>query len=36
VPVKFLGVGEGIDDLEKFVVKDYVDAILNFEDEGAA
>lgn len=36
VPVKFLGVGEGIDDLEKFVAKDYVDAILNFEDQGAA
>ena len=36
VPVKFLGVGEGIDDLEKFVAKDYVDAILKFEDEGAA
>lgn len=36
VPVKFLGVGEGIDDLEKFVAKDYVDAILRFDDEGAA
>lgn len=33
VPVKFLGVGEGIDDLEKFVAKDYVDAILSFENE---
>jgi len=31
VPVKFLGVGEGIDDLEKFVAQDYVDAILNFD-----
>ncbi|HEB53297.1 MAG TPA: signal recognition particle-docking protein FtsY [bacterium] len=35
VPVKFLGVGEGIDDLEKFVAADYVDAILKF-DEAAA
>lgn len=32
VPVKFLGVGEGIDDLERFVAKDYVDAILRFDD----
>ncbi|MEZ6038499.1 MAG: signal recognition particle-docking protein FtsY [Planctomycetota bacterium] len=32
VPVKFLGVGEGIDDLEPFVATDYVDAILRFED----
>lgn len=31
IPVKFLGVGEGIDDLEKFVIKDYVDAILQFD-----
>jgi len=30
VPVKFLGVGEGIDDLEPFKVTDYVDAILDF------
>lgn len=36
VPVKFLGVGEGIDDLEKFVAKDYVDAILNFEEDATA
>jgi fused signal recognition particle receptor len=36
VPVKFLGVGEGIDDLEKFVVKDYVDAILQFDTEASA
>jgi len=28
VPIKFLGVGEGMDDLEPFTVKDYVDAIL--------
>ena len=32
VPVQFLGVGEGIDDLEKFVAQDYVDAILQFEE----
>jgi fused signal recognition particle receptor len=36
VPVKFLGVGEGIDDLEKFVVQDYVDAILRFDVETTA
>lgn len=30
VPVKFLGVGEGIDDLEPFRVEGYVDAILDF------
>ncbi len=30
VPVKFLGVGEGMDDLEPFRVEAYVDAILNF------
>ena len=33
VPVKFLGVGEGIDDLENFVVQDYVGAILRFDTE---
>ncbi len=36
VPVKFLGVGEGLDDLEKFVVQDYVDAILRFDVETTA
>ena len=30
VPVKFLGVGEGIDDLEPFAAAAYVDAILDF------
>ncbi len=30
VPVKFLGVGEGIDDLEPFRIEPYVDAILDF------
>ena len=29
VPVKFLGVGEGMDDLEPFTVSGYVDAILS-------
>ena len=36
VPVKFLGVGEGIDDLEAFVVKDFVDAILQFDKTASA
>lgn len=31
VPVKFLGVGEGVDDLEVFAVEPYVDAILQFD-----
>ena len=31
VPVKFLGVGEGIDDLEPFTVQGFVDAILKFD-----
>ena len=36
VPVQFLGVGEGIDDLEKFRAKDYVDAILQFGESASA
>lgn len=32
VPVKFLGVGEGMEDLEPFAVDSYVDAILNFDE----
>ena len=36
VPVQFLGVGEGIDDLEKFIARDYVDAILNFDEPNGA
>ncbi|MEC7724188.1 MAG: signal recognition particle-docking protein FtsY, partial [Planctomycetota bacterium] len=36
VPVQFLGVGEGIDDLEKFVAQDYVDAILKFDESASA
>ncbi|MFN6193695.1 MAG: signal recognition particle-docking protein FtsY [Planctomycetota bacterium] len=35
VPVKFLGVGEGIDDLEPFTVQGFVDAILKFDDKPA-
>jgi len=35
VPVQFLGVGEGIDDLERFRAKDYVDAILQFDSASA-
>ena len=31
VPVKFLGVGEGVEDLEPFRVESYVDAILKFD-----
>ena len=34
VPVKFLGVGEGIDDLEPFSVAGFVDAILQFDKPG--
>ena len=29
IPVRFIGVGEGIDDLRPFIAKDYVDALLN-------
>jgi fused signal recognition particle receptor len=29
VPVKFVGVGEGIDDLIEFNAKDFVDGLLN-------
>jgi fused signal recognition particle receptor len=31
IPVKFVGVGEGIDDLEVFDPAEFVDAILKFE-----
>ncbi|MCC6781276.1 MAG: signal recognition particle-docking protein FtsY [Planctomycetes bacterium] len=31
LPVKFIGVGEGIEDLEPFSAEGFVDAILNFE-----
>jgi fused signal recognition particle receptor len=34
LPVKFLGVGEGIDDLETFDAEEFVDAILKFEHAG--
>ena len=36
VPVKFLGVGEGIDDLEPFAVQGFVDAILKFDHASSA
>jgi fused signal recognition particle receptor len=36
VPVKFLGVGEGIEDLEPFVAQSYVDAILRFDEAARA
>ncbi|MBL8756174.1 MAG: signal recognition particle-docking protein FtsY [Planctomycetes bacterium] len=36
VPVKFLGVGEGIDDLEPFAVQGFVDAILQFDKQAPA
>lgn len=35
LPVKFIGVGEGIEDLEPFVALDFVDAILSFDEESA-
>ncbi len=28
VPIKFIGVGEGIDDLRPFVAREFVDALL--------
>ena len=28
IPVKYIGVGESIDDLQKFSPKDFVDALL--------
>lgn len=36
VPVKFLGVGEGIDDLEPFASAQFVDAILQFDKTNSA
>ncbi len=35
LPVKFIGVGEGIDDLEEFSPTDFVDAILTFDAKAA-
>ena len=29
IPVKLVGVGEGIDDLQEFIVEDFVDAIFD-------
>jgi fused signal recognition particle receptor len=34
VPVKFLGTGESLDDLEPFRVEAFVDAILDFDQDG--
>ena len=36
VPVKFIGVGEGIDDMEPFRAEEFVDAILTFDGETSA
>jgi signal recognition particle GTPase len=36
VPVKFLGVGEGLEDLEPFRVEPFVDAILTFDPQERA
>ena len=35
LPVKFIGVGEGIDDLETFSSTSFVDAILTFDEQGS-
>ena len=29
IPVKFIGVGEGIDDLEKFSARDFIKALFD-------
>ena len=29
VPLRFIGVGEGVDDLQPFVVAEFVDALLD-------
>ena len=34
--LKFIGVGESIDDLETFSSESFVDAILTFDEHGAA
>ena len=31
VPIRYIGVGEGQDDLQPFVAKDFVQALLNTE-----
>ena len=36
IPVKFIGVGEGIDDLEPFRVQAFVDALLQFDETAPA
>jgi fused signal recognition particle receptor len=32
-PVRFIGVGEGVDDLQPFVVSEFVDALLDIDAE---
>ena len=32
IPIRFIGVGEGIDDLQPFKPKDFVDALLEKEE----
>ena len=33
IPVKYIGVGEGVDDLEKFDAQEFVDALFFTETE---
>jgi fused signal recognition particle receptor len=33
LPIRFIGVGEGIDDLREFVAKDFVEALFDADDE---
>lgn len=33
IPVKFIGVGEGIDDLKPFVMEDFVDALFTLDEQ---
>lgn len=34
IPVKYIGVGEGIDDLQPFNPKEFIDALFDWEEEG--
>ena len=34
IPVKYIGVGEGLDDLERFNADQFVDALFNYKDQG--
>lgn len=36
VPVEYIGIGEGVDDLRQFDGDAYVEALLDFDDEGAS